>query len=666
MSSRYYLDAAFLTADGNLVLPDATRTISNFDDIPWGLVGDLVALPDRSDLVATLKANGTYDLFDPRHIFSTSSFGLGIADPRTFAAITAATGQPIGQDVFITADPDAAASADAAGWQVVEVGDRSHDMRLLSERRDDVSKRYGLRGRIVTMDRHLGVIEDGVILIVDGQIEGLYDDPETVEAGLIILDTEATIYPGLIDLHNHLAYNVLPLWVVPRKYDNRSQWARHAEYKSNVSQPINHALACYTPTAEAIARYVECRAIMGGTTTAQGLRTQRKGVQRMMKGAMRNIEETDDPHLPEARSRVPDLYPTTDRVASFRRALDTLSRTGGRYFYHLSEGVDSRSRRHFGNLVDHDLLTPALVGIHSLGLDPDDYSTFADAGGSMVWSPFSNLLLYGETVSLTEVKKSDLPVALGCDWSPTGSKNLLLELKVASYVNAEQGGVFSDKELVEMVTSGAAALLGWAGRVGTIHPGAKADLLVVDGTDRDPFSQLIESRERDVGLVCIEGVPRYGRRDWVQVFGMADDSELESILVEGQEKVFALADEASPIDGLRLSEAIERLDTAMADLTSHIEEQNRRGTRLNAIEPDAPEAFKLDLDNEFHLFDDELTDHETEAELLAPPPMAHSVELEAVYVDPDETNYWQRIASQPNLSNGLKQALRRAYESGSV
>lgn len=38
------------------------------------------------------------------------------------------------------------------------------------------------------------------------------------------IDRKATVYPGLIELHKHLSYNILPLWQVPKKFTNRAQW----------------------------------------------------------------------------------------------------------------------------------------------------------------------------------------------------------------------------------------------------------------------------------------------------------------------------------------------------------------------------------------------------------------------------------------------------------
>jgi adenine deaminase len=48
-----------------------------------------------------------------------------------------------------------------------------------------------------------------------------------------IIDTRgAYIYPGFIDAHNHVAYNVLPKFTPPQVYTNRSQWQGAPAYKA--------------------------------------------------------------------------------------------------------------------------------------------------------------------------------------------------------------------------------------------------------------------------------------------------------------------------------------------------------------------------------------------------------------------------------------------------
>src|SRR5262249_38024636 len=86
------------------------------------------------------------------------------------------------------------------------------------------------------------------------------------------------------------------------------------------------------------------------------------------------------------------------------------------------------------------------VIVHGTALEPADFAAMRAApsirtdgtghglGAKLVWSPLSKLLLYGETTNVYEALAAGLLVSLGTDWSPSGSRNLLVELKIADIV----------------------------------------------------------------------------------------------------------------------------------------------------------------------------------------------------------------------------------------
>src|SRR5687768_8760567 len=89
------------------------------------------------------------------------------------------------------------------------------------------SPRYILEGRVVTMNENFDVLEQGRVYIDAGRIKAVLrsDDPAPEGMGNApLINTKGTIYPGLIELHNHLCYNALPLWQVPKKYAHRDEW----------------------------------------------------------------------------------------------------------------------------------------------------------------------------------------------------------------------------------------------------------------------------------------------------------------------------------------------------------------------------------------------------------------------------------------------------------
>ena len=92
-------------------------------------------------------------------------------------------------------------------------------------------------------------------------------------------------------------------------------------------------------------------------------------------------------------------------------------------------------------------------------------------------------------------------IGLGPDWSPTGSKNLLGELKLARLVSRSGGGDgLSDFDILSFATRNAARILRWDEHLGTLEPGKRADVLVVTGDDGDGHAHLLTRGEQDVEL----------------------------------------------------------------------------------------------------------------------------------------------------------------------
>jgi len=521
---------------------------------------------------------------------------------------------------------------------------------------EDTSPTYVLKGRLVTMNPAGDVFDEARIVVSAGKIAQIAVRGQDIVPefeGAPEIDTAGTIYPGLIDLHNHFVYNVLPLWPITKCYTNRSQWSKIKTYSRDISLPVR-ALADSAVASRAIVRYVEVKALLGGTTTGQGIRTRVEGGVSIFRGAMRNAEETDDPRLPEAGTRVPDLGLSDDDILSFRNGLSKRKA----YFYHLAEGVGSTARKRFLDLETHELIQQSLVGIHSLGLMPEDLKLMAEKKAKVVWSPFSNLLLYKKTLDLKALKESGVQFCIGCDWSPSGGKNLLQELKVARYVNDLQGSGYSGQDLVRAVTCNPAAILGWDGHLGSILPGAYADLIVIRGTGGDPYDHLIDATEREIRLVAVQGTPRYGIKSIMQEICPAGDS-LETITLGGEERLLYLSAPGSVINDLTFAESQDILYRAMADLPAFIQSTKEENRLIRSMGMKVEDKFRILLDNELEEPEAGRSDRLVTSARTDWSRIAKSIELDGPTVD--FPSYRDRLKEQANIDDELRQMLKKAY-----
>jgi cytosine/adenosine deaminase-related metal-dependent hydrolase len=430
----------------------------------------------------------------------------------------------------------------------------------------DPLPRYGLRGRVVTMNATRDVIADGVVWVADGSITDVTPVGQTPpgHAASPVIATAGTIYPGMIELHNHLAYNAIPLFRIPRLYTKREEWQGTRGYRRYVSGPAG-VIASVPDLIKATIRYVECKSLISGTTTTQGLTLRAAPIKHLYKGIVRNAEQPDAAGLDPARPKIGDVTP--DGRESFRKSL---SGKGAR-IVHLAEGLStSKAHDHFLDLKfpnDTWAIGPKFVGIHSTALKPEDMGVMQQNGGSIVWSPFSNLILYGGTTDVRTAIDLGVKVALGSDWAPTASKNLLNELKVARIHSDDQQLGLTDLELVQMVTVTPAAMLGWQGSLGSIESTKLADVFVVTGKTGEPYRKLVDATETDVRLVVVGGVARYGTPALLAKLSPVD----EQIEIAGSMRAFHLdTKDPDPVLGpLGLADAT----TTLADALEHMPER---------------------------------------------------------------------------------------------
>ena len=372
---------------------------------------------------------------------------------------------------------------------------------------------YILEGRIVTMTDESNVVDGGAVHVKDGNIERVYAAGEARPEGVQIIQTGGDIFPGLIDSHNHIHYNAVPIWQMDAHigdtYTNRYQWRNHPDYKPEVTWPktLLESSSYWGMEYDAL-KHAEMKAIVGGTTAVQGNPTGDDSAYTWV--LARNVEHhnfgRDNMHT-KVTELESDYVGNHIKTGSADGTLDA-------WFLHLSEGTDQSSLDEFQILVDNDLLVPELMLIHGVPLGAAEYAQIANVGATLVWSPTSNLLLYGQTADVAAAHAAGVSIALAPDWSPSGSKSPLHELKLADWLYTHRlGDIFTDFEQVQMVTTNAADGMNWQNDVGRIQAGLAADLLVIDRNNADPYRNLVEAIDPDVRLTVVGGLPIYGDVD---------------------------------------------------------------------------------------------------------------------------------------------------------
>ena len=415
----------------------------------------------------------------------------------------------------------------------------------------------------MTFDETRPEIPNGVVYIDDtGIIQGVAAQGEAAPAGFdhaTRVDTGGVVYPGLIDLHNHMAYNCLSLWLAPDHpgaWTTRNQWPNDKDYKPAISLPAN--ALCHADS-KAVLKYVETKAAVGGVTAIQGSAKLSHPFEGFM---VRNVEFETFGGKKKSVNQSVRAFESADQYTAAKKDLDE----GHAFLYHLAEGTDPGLIKDYDGLRDHGCLEPKFIGIHSTALTADQFNQWhATAhGGAVVWSPFSNLWLYGHTTDVVAAGKAGLIVCLGADWSPSGSKSVLGELKVADLHNkVALQGALSDHDICAMVTCNPARALGWETLLGQLKAGLHGDFVVMADKGKDPYRTLIESVEADVRLVAINGYPIYGTADLMTAASAVNPDPIQ---VNGTlTRRVTLRDARIPDADLSWTDVITRLEAARRD-----------------------------------------------------------------------------------------------------
>jgi hypothetical protein len=331
----------------------------------------------------------------------------------------------------------------------------------------------------------------------------------------VIACADATISPGLINTHDHITYAQNPPYTdTGERYDDRHQWRIGLDGHTKIP-------AAGGATADQVS-WGELRFLMGGATSTVGSGGQA--------GLLRNLDKASLLEGLTDKAVKFDTFPLGDSSGT-RRLTDcnygtattaaSLS-TVDAYEPHTSEGVDAFAHNEFlcESSDTYDTATPGIsqdltisktAMIHAIGLTVADYAQMAADNTALIWSPRSNITLYGDTARVTIAARLGVEIALGTDWMPSGSMNLLRELQCADSFNQTYlDHFFTDEQLWRMVTSNAASVTATDDSIGTLAQGKVADISIFAAHGKDPYRAVIDAQPQDVALVMRGGKVLYG------------------------------------------------------------------------------------------------------------------------------------------------------------
>lgn len=373
------------------------------------------------------------------------------------------------------------------------------------------------------------------------------------------------VLPGLVDLHSHLAYATLPLWVEPGRtvpFLHHDSWPSSRTYAASITYP---AYAFIEASPFELLAYSEVRALVGGTTSIQGSPPKNRPMDGWM---VRNVEDESFAGTIDSNRVLSSTLTLKPAELATRAAR---MKAGATFIYHCAEGqAGSIVAREFQSARTCGCLQRGLVAIHTNAVDPGDYVAWTDPG-TVVWSPFSNLWLYGSTTDVPAALSKGIGVCIGSDWGPSGTRNVLGEVKVASLVSKAKGWGLKPFDLARMITCvpGDALLQAWGVQAGRLQTDALGDVVVIKADkSADPFAAILAATEQDVQLVVVGGRPLYGDTTLMRT---AKATLTSPVQVAGSKRTICITKPEDKSQAWTFAEILQRMEKVRANPRKEIE-----------------------------------------------------------------------------------------------
>ncbi len=395
---------------------------------------------------------------------------------------------------------------------------------------------------VVTMDAERRVIPDGAVAVDAGRIVAVGTRAEIAagHAARETLDAQGGIVlPGLINAHTH-APMVLFRGVADdlKLMDWLQKYIFPAEAKNVTAEFVR-----------AGTRLAALEMIRSGTTTFVDMYYFEDQVAEVAKQAgIRSVAGSTiiDFPAPDNKTRdeavayaerfirrwkndplvVPAVAPHSTYIGSpdTLRVADALARREGvPLLIHLQESPDEQKTiaERYGkssteHLRDLGLLRKGVLGAHGVWLNANDRKILVEHDVGVAHCPQSNMKLSSGAAPVREMLAEGVRLGLGTDGAASNNDlDMFEEMLTAALLSKHASGDPTSApapKVLEMATLGGARALGMEDRLGSLEPGKRADLIVVDvGAPRlhpmfDPVSHLVyAAKGADVRHSVIEG-----------------------------------------------------------------------------------------------------------------------------------------------------------------
>jgi 5-methylthioadenosine/S-adenosylhomocysteine deaminase len=365
-------------------------------------------------------------------------------------------------------------------------------------------------GTVLTMDASETIIQNGAIAVSGEKITsvGPSVDFQSPNASQHIDAHGGIIMPGLVNTHTHLPMSLfrgladdLPLSVWLNEY----MFVAEKKYLNPKSVQIGTLLSC-----------VEMM-LSGTTTCCDGYFFENQVAEAVKKTGMRavlghgvidfpapgapdpiqnlqNVEIFMDAWQGQSKLITPSVFchsPYTCSTETLKTAKAAAANRGLLFQIHAAETRteldEIKSKQGVSPIMYLDqigILDEQTLLVHAIWIDANDIERIARRGAKVSHNPESNMKLASGIAPIPDLLASGVTVGLGTDGCASNNNlDLFSEMDVAAKlhkVNRLDSTIMEARSLVKMATIDGAKAIGLGDQIGSIEPGKKADLIILD------------------------------------------------------------------------------------------------------------------------------------------------------------------------------------------
>ena len=393
-------------------------------------------------------------------------------------------------------------------------------------------------GYVVSMDRTIGDVENGDVLIERGTITAVGRNLSAANAQVVDASSKMVL-PGFVDGHRHAWMSHLRALMVPAPWSDLIVKTMQRIYRPEDAyagtlfgsvESVNAGITTMFDFAHTMFNDEFPDAVLRG----------------LKESGIRGVFGFALPHLPvnpqalEGARRAHQKYFSSvspDQLVTFAMG----SRAGNASLveqYGKEVGIpwenavhDLKLARDLGvkrfhfhaisvkDLHDAKLMGPDMCFVHPGGQSDEEVKMVADSGGSVVITPAAG----ADAIPCQRFLKLGIPVGLGIDDGPGIRTDFFLSMKALlkndrnferQRARKEGGEAFllPHRQVLEAATIGGARTVGLEDKVGSLTPGKRADVILVDldnltfPRDKDPLPAVMTAAQAgDVSWVILDG-----------------------------------------------------------------------------------------------------------------------------------------------------------------